>query len=75
MNFYGAVSAGYANIHTKEKAPNASADHYSNNDGVFAYQINPVGLNWSVIANKLVFFVEVGFGYKGVGVVGVTYIL
>lgn len=71
LNFYGSVSAGYANVSTKEKAPLAA--HYSNNDGTFAYQINPLGLNWTLIDDKLGVFAELGFGYKGIGLIGVSY--
>lgn len=69
IRFYGSASAGYINYsakYSKEKSLNGDS-------GAFAFQVNPLALNWSFAKNFGV-FCEFGFGFKGVATGGLNYI-
>lgn len=70
FDFYSSISLGYLNTSTKEKQN--TANPYSVSDDTFCWQVTPAGLRWSATDN-FGLFAEVGFGYKGIGSLGLSY--
>lgn len=67
INFYGSAAAGIIMMQTKE-IDNTNA--YTDNATAFGFQVNPVGLR---VGKKLGAFAELGYGYKGIIVAGISY--